>query len=108
MDNSFREENCVRCFNHTVQLSTKALLKLFSSCITAITTDDEPAPETMPDLEVLDDENDDEVEEGSNNGDVEDSNDEANELEMMSEEDHEKLLEETAAVKQTILKVSYI
>jgi hypothetical protein len=89
MDNSFREENRVRCFNHMVQLSAKALLKLFSSCITATTTDDEPAPETMPDLEVLDDKNDDEVEEGSDNGDMEDSNDKVDELEMMSEEDHE-------------------
>jgi hypothetical protein len=58
MNNSFHEKNCIRCFNHTVQLSAKALLKPFSSCLTATMTDDKLAPETMPDLEVLDEEND--------------------------------------------------
>src|SRR5258705_11663448 len=30
LDNSFKEENRVRCFNHTLQLSAKSLLKPFN------------------------------------------------------------------------------
>ncbi|KAG1741576.1 uncharacterized protein EDB91DRAFT_335401 [Suillus paluster] len=31
LDNSFESVNCVRCFNHTLQLAAKALLKPFNS-----------------------------------------------------------------------------
>jgi hypothetical protein len=33
LDNSFDEENRVRCFNHTLQLSVKSLLKPFNTAI---------------------------------------------------------------------------
>jgi len=33
MDNSFQEENHVRCFNHTLQLSAKALLHPFNPAL---------------------------------------------------------------------------
>ena len=33
MDNSFQEENHIRCFNHTLQLSAKALLCPFNPAL---------------------------------------------------------------------------
>ena len=33
LDNSFKEANCVWCFNHTLQLPTKALLAPFNTAI---------------------------------------------------------------------------
>lgn len=33
LDNSFEEANHVQCFNHTLQLSTKALLASFNTAI---------------------------------------------------------------------------
>jgi hypothetical protein len=108
MGNAFHEENHVKCFNHMVQLLAKALLKPFCSCIMTATTDDEPAElEMIPDLEVSEDEDEDEENEEEDD-DGESIDDEVDELEMMSQEDHANLLEETAAVKQTISKVSSI
>jgi len=63
----------------------------------------------MLDLKVVEEEKGDEDKEENDDG--KNSNNKVNninKLETMSEEDCEKLLEETAAVKQTILKVSCI
>src|SRR5713101_4664775 len=40
LDNSFHKENRVRCFNHTMQLSAKALLKPFNTALSRTTADD--------------------------------------------------------------------
>jgi len=61
--NSFNLGNHVHCFNHTVQLSAKALLHPFTMCISSATTNDE-AP-------LLKDINDD-----GDNSDVDDFEDE--------------------------------
>ena len=116
--NSFNLGNHVRCFNHTVQLSAKALLCPFTICVSSATTDDEvPLLEDVEDdgdgddgdgndVEDVEDEDDPLAEDGNNvDNDVDDGVDELAEL---SEEERDKVLEETAAVKQTITKVSRI
>ena len=43
LDNSFDKENRVRCFNHTLQLSAKALLKPFNTALSRKAADDDDA-----------------------------------------------------------------
>ena len=40
LDNSFNKENCICCFNHTMQLSAKALLKPSTSVLSGKETND--------------------------------------------------------------------
>jgi len=109
-DNSFDLANHIRCFNHTIQLSAKALVKPFTTCISSVTSDDDE----MPVLEEIDDEETDDdadaevggVEEEEMAGD--DMDDGVNELEELSEDERTKILEETAAFKETITKVSNV
>ena len=51
MDNSFDKQNCVRCFNHTLQLSAKSLLKPFNTALSGSTTDDDMATQAVDDDE---------------------------------------------------------
>jgi hypothetical protein len=109
-DNSFDLANHIRCFNHTIQLSAKALVKPFTTCISSVTSDDDE----MPVLEEIDDEETDDdadaevggIEEEEMAGD--DMDDGVDELEELSEDERTKILEETAAVKETITKVSNV
>ena len=109
-DNSFDLANHICCFNHTIQLSAKALVKPFTTCISSVTSDDDE----MPVLEEIDDEETDDdadaevggVEEEEMAGD--DMDDGVNELEELSEDERTKILEETAAFKETITKVSNV
>ena len=41
LDNLFHKENQVRCFNHTLQLSAKALLTPFNAALSDKTTEDD-------------------------------------------------------------------
>ena len=41
LDNTFDKENWVRCFNHTLQLSAKALLKPYNVGLSAKATDND-------------------------------------------------------------------
>ena len=41
LDNSFDQENHVWCFNHTLQLSAKSLLKPFNTALSGTTTDND-------------------------------------------------------------------
>jgi hypothetical protein len=109
-DNSFDLANHIRCFNHTIQLSAKALVKPFTTCISSVTSDDNK----MPVLEEINDEETDDdadaevgsIEEEEMAGD--DMDDGVDELEELSEDECTKILEETAAVKETITKVSNV
>jgi len=64
LPNSFEELNRVRCFNHTIQLSAKALLKPFSSA-GSIEADNETeyGDDGMPALQAVDNEDDDDDDE---------------------------------------------
>jgi hypothetical protein len=57
LPNTFEELNRVRCFNHTIQLSAKALLKPFSSAGSTETDNEtEYGDDGMPALQAMDDE----------------------------------------------------
>jgi hypothetical protein len=112
--NSFHVENCIRCFNHTIQLAAKALLRPFYSHVTRDAGDDETADE-IPDLIDYNDDDGDDDGDNDDDGDEEDDNDDINEddsnvdgLRRMSEMEQAEFQEETAIVKQTITKVRII
>lgn len=118
----------MRCFNHTLQLAAKSLLKPFTSQSKGKqdnnnTVDDSADPtftpfddnEDMPGLQdgfemELPDENDD-GEEDLDGKDDEDEHlwgnilEELDEIEEMEEDDRETLLSETKTVRTTLLKV---
>jgi hypothetical protein len=102
--NSFDTSNHVRCFNHTIQLSCKALLKPFTSCISSSATDND----NMSDLEGSEEDNEDEPadedEELACNAD-DDTDDDIDELNVLSGEEQARFLEATAAVKEMVTKV---
>jgi len=112
LPNSFNETNRVRCFNHTLQLSTKALLKPFSGpTVTdnddldgnAGSSDDDDDLPALEDLEDDDEEIDDDGDEGGN--DERNNKEEEDELEILDDEEREALLENTAVVRTTLDKL---
>src|ERR1700722_20801736 len=69
-DNSFEEEQHARCFNHTIQLSAKALLWLFNPALGKVMEEGVIDNDNdMPDLEALDN--------GDGDGDDDDAEDAA-------------------------------
>ena len=108
LPNSFEAINRVRCFNHTMQLSAKALLKPFSASpkdddITEGGNDDE---DTEDGIGLIDEGGDEEQEEEDEP--TEDEEDKEDPFEMLDEVDREQLLEDTAAVRATLNKVCII
>jgi hypothetical protein len=109
LDNSFDEENRVRCFNHTIQLSAKSLLKPFNVALSGKLVDgdvmtvhhndddDDGGRAILKDEE--EEEGEDEVED-----EVEDNN--IDELEELSDDEQKQILEETAIMCTTVTKVS--
>lgn len=114
MDNSFSEENRIPCFNHTMQLSARTLLKPFNK---AISGDRDPMDlPVADDHQVLEDDKDgdgflhleDELaEEDLDDGGDDDDDGGDDELEL-DEEEHEVLLEETTVVRETVAKVCVV
>ena len=99
-NNSFNTSNYVHCFNHTIQLSCKALLKPFTSSIASSVTDSD----NMLDLEgVEDDDKDPDTELALNVDDNVDDN--IDELDVLSGKEQAMFLEETVAVKEAVTKV---
>ena len=111
--NSFREEARVRCFNHTLALSAKSLLKPFNPALGSTArgeTETEDGPdEAMPDQDDVEpeddneDDGDDDDEQGASLDD--DVNDGIDELEQLDEDEREELLDNTAAVRSVVSKV---
>ena len=114
MDNSFNEINRVRCFNHTLQLAAKTLIKPFNAGLTGKGNDDVGA-EGDEDAEIDEDatshddgERDEEDEGGEQDGvdvDVDDVDDDEGDDEELSEIDAELLFEDTTCVRQAVTKV---
>jgi hypothetical protein len=109
LDNSFNKENRVRCFNHIIQLSAKALLKPFNTALSGKDGGDEMPTqdendESNPQV-ILEDEGEDE--DGEEEADIEDDveDDDVDELQELSEEERTRVLEETAVVRETVTKV---
>jgi TATA-binding protein-associated factor Taf7 len=110
LDNTFDEENQARCFNHTVQLSAKALLKPFNVGLSgkAMDDDNEITQDNDGDLAIFEDEGDeeDEDDEEEQADKVDDEDDNIDELEELSEDEQNWVLEDTAIVRDTVTKVS--
>jgi hypothetical protein len=113
LDNSFEESNRIRCFNHTMQLSAKALLAPFKTALSRKGSQDNEMPEgvddnDMPLLEEIEEEEDDDN--GDNDGGDDDRNDDGDdgidELEELSESERSQFLANTAVVHETVTKVS--
>ena len=113
LDNSFNKENRICCFNHTMQLSAKALLKPFTSGLSGKETNDNEMAITEiedPDGLLMEEDNDNEdevdVKNGvTNHGEEDDFDDSIDELAELGEDKQTRLLEEIAAVCQAVSKV---
>ena len=105
LDNTFEKENRVRCFNHTLQLSAKALLRPFNTGLAGKAADDDTETYDSDNNPVMfeEDEEDEDDEEQADEEDVEDDN--IDELEQLSEEEQNQLLQDTAGVCETVTKV---
>src|SRR5882724_2927823 len=111
LNNSFEEDQRARCFNHTIQLSAKTLLRPFNTALGAARTADRASgddDDTMPDLEVIDDDDDDEADDrcAENDEAVEDADDQIDELEELEDAEWEELLAATVNVRETVSKAS--
>ena len=115
LKNSFEEENCVRCFNHTIQLSAKALLAPFNTALSRKGREDSPkiTADSSDDITILgaDQEDEDDTDDADNEGegaeDRDDEDDNIDELQELSEDEHDQMLEDTAVVCETVSKVMY-
>jgi hypothetical protein len=111
LENSFDKENRVRCFNHTLQLSAKSLLKPFNTALSgSVMRDDNSDDMTAQDVnenESIPDGDDEEEEEGGDEEDLEGEveDDDIDELQELSEDEQKEMFEETTAVRETITKV---
>ena len=114
LDNSFEEANHVQCFNHTLQLSTKALLTSFNMAISQVAARSNKMPEDddnqlVPHENVYDkfasDDDDDDDNESEEVVDEVDEGDGIDELDKMSGVEQNWVLENTAEVHETVTKV---
>ena len=94
-DNSFKKDNHVQCFNHTIQLSTKTLLAPFNTAISHKTTQDD---------EMVEEDNDQLIPEGDDK-DKDDEDNGIDEIDELSESQWAGVLESTAVVHETVTKV---
>jgi hypothetical protein len=115
LENSFEEENRVRCFNHTIQLSAKALLTPFNAALSRKGREDSPeiAADSTDDIIILgadqedEDDADDADDEDEDVEDRDDEDDDIDELQELSEGERDQMLEDTAVVRETVSKVLY-
>jgi hypothetical protein len=115
--NLFKKENCVRCFNHTVQLSGKALISPFNAGMGSVPDDeltgamgsdansDNDAEDETGDLEDDDDEDDEAGmdAEADEMGDDPDNN--IDELKQLDEDERSRILEDTSVVRVSVSKL---
>jgi hypothetical protein len=115
LNNSFEEANQVQCFNHTLQLSAKALLVPSNTAISRNVIGDDEVPEEDSDNELLPEVGQDDGDgdgEGDNNNDNEeeeegndDKDDGINELQDLSQNERVQILQSTAVVRVMVTKV---
>jgi hypothetical protein len=116
MPNSFELDSRVRCFNHTLQLSAKALLRPFNAGLGDVT--EESADNVVDDLPSMEDDSDDDDDDNDDDDDDSNSNNNNNlpdvleddvddgmdELDNLDADAREELLADTAALRQTVSK----
>jgi hypothetical protein len=110
LDNSFEEENRVRCFNHTMQLSANDLIAPFNAGMTPNPTLEEVKDASDGDVpsdheENEEDEDEDEDEDDSSVVNEDDANDGINEMDELSVVDRETLMRNTRAVWASVSKL---
>ena len=112
LPNSFEKMNRVRCFNHTMQLSVKALLRPF--VVATENSDDQDADSSdMPPSEDIEeheqDDDTEEVDEDENNNDDNDDDDDDDDdndpFDRLDPEAKAQLMEDMQAVRTTLNKV---
>ena len=118
LPNMFEEINCVHCFNHTLQLSAKTLLKPFN--VTLADGRNNHAEDNVLDLEEVNNEGS--VEDGSEDDDDGDddcdddsdpdsaldfggADDGVNELDMLPSDEREDILEQMSDIHDAVTKV---
>jgi hypothetical protein len=118
--NAFDKVNRIRCFNHTMQLSVKALLRPFASTteidtndnITEDNMDDEPPPLEWVEDDVNEDDGDSEEgivnDDGLGGAQVDDDDDKVNDDLDLDEEERKALMDNTASVRSILDKVSFL
>jgi hypothetical protein len=108
LENSFDEANHVRCFNHTIQLSGKALIKPFNAGMGQ--TDSSPESGESGDVDMRNMEDFDHYDDADDDADPEVLSDDGDEVEdgegeILSEEEHLRILDDTSVVRETVTKV---
>ena len=112
LNNSFDSVNRVRCFNHTLQLSVKTLIKPFNVGMGKTT---EANIDDMPALEDFEDDNTDEengVDDDGGNGagqeDYDNVEDEVDEFAELSQDEQDQIVNDTVAVQQAVSKLQQL
>lgn len=115
MPNSFALDHWVRCFNHTLQLSAKTLLRSFNARLGKMPEDDNHV--NVDDVTGLDIDEDSEDDNNDNNNnedpplvalDVKDINDGIDELDVLDGDACEEILTDTAAVHEMVSKLCHL
>jgi hypothetical protein len=110
MDNAFEEENHVRCFNHTLQLSAKTLLRPFNPALSQSTDDNSNGEQDdLLDTEVEDDaegeDNTEGEEEDRRDVPLDNIDDGIDELDNLDVDSREALIADTAIVRTLVSKL---
>ena len=106
LNNSFNEENCVWCFNHTIQLSATTLLKPFNMALSRKAADEVEVSEEDAKEELVLEIKEEDKDEGEDDDDQDDKDDGIGKLQELTESEWEQVLENTAVVCQTVTKVT--
>jgi len=109
MPNSFELENRVRCFNHTLQLSAKTLLRPFNAALSKATEvgdlDDIDDLLDLGDDDDEEDEDDDEDQALPDISDIDDIDDGIDELDELDEDARDAMMNDTVAVREMVSKL---
>ena len=106
LNNSFNEENCVWCFNHTIQLSATTLLKPFNTALSRKAADKVEASEEDAEEELVPEIEEEDKDEREDDDDQDDEDDGIDELQELTKSEREWVLENMAVVRQTVTKVT--
>ena len=114
MENSFVLEHRVRCFNHTLQLSAKTLLRPFNAGLGNATEDENNDVDDLLDLDIDDeddedgDNEDEDEDEDTDMDDTDDLDDGIDELDALDSDAREELMADTAAVRDMVTKLHHL
>ena len=104
LPNAFEEPNWVWCFNHTLQLSAKAL-KPFYSARLLDTNDDINSDDGILVLQAADDKEEDNEDENEDGMDDDEDKEKEDPFTILDNDEREILIQNTEAVHTTLMKV---